>query len=177
MNDSQECYVLDANVFIQAKRRFYPFDVVPGYWDGLCWHQKNGRVCSIDKVRQELENGGDELWTWARDTFGLDGFVDSAGCAGEFGRMATWVQQQAQFTMEARAEFMSVADGWLAAQALHSRKVLVTLEEEQPQAKRKVPLPNVCKAFGIQTITPFEMLRRLGVQLGWKAPKINLSDV
>jgi Domain of unknown function (DUF4411) len=50
-----EVYVLDTNVFIQAKRTFYPFEVCPGYWKAMSWHRKSGRVMSIDRVRDEIE--------------------------------------------------------------------------------------------------------------------------
>lgn len=170
MSDSPENYVLDANVLIQAKRRFYPFDVVPGYWEALCWHRAHGRVCSIDKVADELERGGDALWPWARDAFDQAGFVSTAGAVAEFGQMAAWVQAQAQFFPAAKAEFMGVADGWLAAYAKAEGKILVTLEEHKPDAKNKVPLVNVCLAFGVEAISPFEMLRRLGITLTWQPP-------
>lgn len=60
---------------------------------------------------------------------------------------------------------MGEADGWLAAYAKVGGHVLVTLEEHKPEAKAKVPLVNVCLAFGVEPITPFEMLRRLDVSL------------
>lgn len=28
-------YLLDANVFIEAKNRYYGFDLAPGFWDWL----------------------------------------------------------------------------------------------------------------------------------------------
>ena len=59
MSAAEEKYVLDANVFIQAKRRFYGFAFCPGYWQTLIWHQQQGRLCSLDKVRSELEKGWD----------------------------------------------------------------------------------------------------------------------
>ena len=67
-----EKYLLDANVFIQAKRTYYPFDICPGFWDALCWHQAKGVVFSIDKVWGELEKGGDEIWHLA-EASGLKG--------------------------------------------------------------------------------------------------------
>lgn len=162
-----ERYVLDANVFIQAKRKFYPFDVCPGYWSALCHHNLGDRICSVDRVRDELEIGGDDLWDWARDTFGVDAFHESAGSSQHFGDMANWVMSQQQFTSAAKSEFMSVADGWLAAYAKNQGKIVVTLEEAAPEAKKKVPLVNVCNAFSVATVTPYEMLRRLGVQMIW----------
>ena len=162
-----EKYVLDANVFIQAKRKFYPFDVCPGYWSALCHHHSENRVCSVDKIRDELENGGDDLWEWAQSTFSVDAFHDSTPAAEVFGEMGQWVMSQQQFTNAAKDEFMAVADGWLAAYAKQFGRVVVTLEESAPDAKKKVPLVNVCNAFGVLTITPYEMLRRLGVQMTW----------
>ncbi|HOB44367.1 MAG TPA: DUF4411 family protein [Bacillota bacterium] len=66
-----ECrvYVLDANVFIQAATQYYAFDRVPSFWEGLIWHADNGRVHSIDRVRDELKKGNDDLWSWAHDHF------------------------------------------------------------------------------------------------------------
>ena len=61
MSATPEKFVLDANVFIQAKRRFYAFDFCAGYWDMLIWHQQHGRLCSIDKVQNEILRGGDDL--------------------------------------------------------------------------------------------------------------------
>ena len=170
-----EVYVLDANIFVQAKRKFYPFDVCPGYWEALIWHRKSGRVVSIDRVRDEIERGGDDLWDWVQAGYGKEGFASTAEAAviRWFGEMEDWLRAQPQFLPQARAEFASeeVADGWLVAYAKsRSSAVVVTLEEFNADARRRVPLPNVCRAFDVVPITPFEMLRRLGVKLDWKEP-------
>lgn len=170
MSQSPENYVLDASVFIQAKRRFYPFEICPGYWDALRWYREAGRICSVDKVRDELARGSDALWDWAKDVFGETAFHDTAVAMAEYSAMVAWVQGQSQFFPAAKAEFMAIADGWLAAYAKATGRVLVTLEEHKPDAKSKVPLVNVCRAFNVETITPFEMLRRLGVRLTWQPP-------
>jgi hypothetical protein len=47
-------YVLDANVFIEAHKRYYAFDICPGYWAALIAQHHSGLVCSIDRVRDEL---------------------------------------------------------------------------------------------------------------------------
>lgn len=62
-------YVLDANVFIQASRAYYAFDLAPAFWQALIEHAKNGRVRSIDRVMEEIDRGKDDLTTWAGDTF------------------------------------------------------------------------------------------------------------
>jgi hypothetical protein len=67
-------YLLDANVFIQAKNEYYGFDIVPAFWDWLIAANKAGTVFSIDKVGDELFEYGDELSDWAKDRAQTGGF-------------------------------------------------------------------------------------------------------
>jgi len=172
MSEETECYVLDANAFIQAKRRFYGFSFCPGYWDALVWHQRQGRLCSLDQVRAELKRGADDLWDWTDGVFGGSAFASTADEAvmAAYGEMLAWVMAQPQYLDPAKLEFQGVADGWLAAYAKAKGHVVVTLEEFDPVIRKKVPLPNVCRAFDVEWITPFEMLRRLDVTLSWNPP-------
>ena len=58
-------YLLDANIFIQAKRDYYDFNVCPGFWDWLiCQYTLLAKSLSIDKVYSELNSGNDELVNW-----------------------------------------------------------------------------------------------------------------
>jgi len=57
-------YLLDSNVFIEAKRRYYGFDFCPAFWDWLIEAAGKGLVFSVEKVRDELITGGDELSDW-----------------------------------------------------------------------------------------------------------------
>ena len=58
-------YLLDANVFIQAKNLHYGFDFCPAFWDWLVEQNRAGKVASIEKVADELHAGADELAEWA----------------------------------------------------------------------------------------------------------------
>lgn len=58
-------YLLDANVFIQAKNLHYGFDFCPAFWDWLLHENHAGRVFSIEKVGGELISGADALAEWA----------------------------------------------------------------------------------------------------------------
>ena len=69
---------------------------------------------------------------------------------------------QPQFTDAARTEFASVADGWVIAYAAVNGLVVVTHEQFAPEAKRKVPMPNVCVEFDVEYVDTFSMLRELG---------------
>ncbi|CUQ65937.1 PIN domain protein [Candidatus Nitrospira inopinata] len=158
-------YVLDANVFIQAARRYYSFDVVPGFWDSLEQQAANGHLRSIDRVKQELGRGKDKLAAWAKSNFN-DAFVstDKDDVIRAYGEVMAWVRAQSQFSDAAKADFASGADGWLVAYAKAKGCVVVTEEVWNPSIKRKVPIPNVCQAFDVPFVDTFEMLRRLGVR-------------
>ena len=60
-------YLLDANVFIQAKNLHYGFDFVPAFRDWLIRENSTGKVASVEKVADELCVGGDELSEWAKE--------------------------------------------------------------------------------------------------------------
>jgi predicted nucleic acid-binding protein len=164
-------YVLDANVFIEAHRRYYAFDICSGFWDCLLHHHDEKAIISIDRVRDELLTG-DALEDWMTDTAPDELFASTAEAkvTRHFAAMMTWVQSQTQFKKEAKTEFARVADGWLAAYAKAHNRVVVTHEEYAREARKRVPLPNVCKQFGIDYVDTFAMLRSLGVEFTWETP-------
>lgn len=59
-------YLVDANVLIEAKNRYYAFDIAPGFWAWLEGAHAAGEVGSIETVHKELVSGNDELADWAR---------------------------------------------------------------------------------------------------------------
>jgi hypothetical protein len=58
-------YLLDANVFIQAKNLHYGLDFCPAFWDWLVQQNAKNIVFSIEKVGDEIDAGADELAKWA----------------------------------------------------------------------------------------------------------------
>jgi len=158
-------YVLDANVFIEAARRYYAFDLAPPFWESLVQHAANGRIYSIDRVKQELERGKDELATWATSQFN-DAFAstDNEDVIESYSEVMSWVQAQDQFLDAAKADFAAVADGWLVAYAKTKGNIVVTHELPATDARKKVPIPNVCDALGVSYVDTFTMLRELGVR-------------
>lgn len=42
-------YLLDTNVFIEAKNRYYAFDLAPGFWEGLDADAAAGRSAASRK--------------------------------------------------------------------------------------------------------------------------------
>ena len=165
MSGSKTGFVLDANPFIEAKNRYYGFDLFPGFWKALLDHHRNGRICSIDRVFDELTGQGDELSDWV-DNSVPDTFFKQ--CQDQavidcFQQIVSWVFAE-DFTPEARTEFASVADGWVIAFAKVNNLTVVTHEEFAPEAKKRVPMPNVCLEFDVPYVNTYAMLEELKVQ-------------
>lgn len=157
-------YVLDASVFIEAQKNYYPFDICPGFWRALLRQYQAKRVCSIDKVRDELVN--QDLRRWVRDDVPTTFFKGTADTKviEAFAEMVNWVQDESQFAPQARAVFAAVADGWLVAFARVNGFAVVTHEQYAPDVKSKVPIPNVCMEFEVEYCNTFDMLRDLKEQ-------------
>jgi hypothetical protein len=54
-------YLLDSDVFIQAKNLHYGLDFCPAFWDWLIASNAKRLVFSTEKVGDEIEAGADEL--------------------------------------------------------------------------------------------------------------------
>ena len=158
-------YLLDSNVFIQAARRYYAFDLAPRFWEALVLQADAGQIRSIDRVKSELKRGKDGLATWAIEAFSAAfASTDDTDVIRSFAEIMTWVQAQGQYSDAAKADFARGADGWLVAYARLNNCVVVTHEVLDPNVRRRVPIPNVCEVFGVIFMDTFEMLRALGVR-------------
>lgn len=159
-------FLLDTNVFIEAAKRYYAFDIVPGFWDMLIEKAKDGHILSIDRVKEELLRGRDKLSKWANGQFHSH-FVSTKDQAvlDAYRKIIQWAYNQPQFKEGAKKDFARAdnADAWLVAYAKAKSCVVVTEEKFNPDIKRKIPIPNVCEAFGVRYVDTFEMLRQVGV--------------
>lgn len=167
---SNPLYLLDANVFIEAHRRYYTFDICPGFWEWLSHRSTRSDIVSIDRVKTELVEYGDALSDWAKSAPAeLFAQTGERNVVDSYTQVMEWVKQNSQFQPQAKRKFASGADGWLIAYARVHDNVLVTHEAYEPDAKREVKIPNVCKEFGVRYMDTFEMLRQLQVRFNWSA--------
>ncbi len=158
-------YLLDANVLIEAKNRYYAFDIAPGFWDWLHQAHLQSLACSIEAVRDELLTGKDDLAEWANANAAFFRPIDQ-GTARHFGELTTWAASKS-FKPSALAEFTGDnADYLLVAYAREHNHTVVTLERSQPQAKNRVLIPDACRAMGVDTKDTFQMLRQTGAKFG-----------
>jgi hypothetical protein len=152
-------YLLDANVFIEAKNRHYGFDFCPGFWEWLLEANAEGKVFSVESVADELQGVADELSDWAtgRDT----GFFlkPDATLLPTLGQVSTWATG-AGYEGAAVNTFLQAADYFLAAHALAHGHTVVTHEVAGGSKKKKIKIPDACISLGAKVMTPFAMLRK-----------------
>ena len=157
-------YVLDANVFMEASRRYYSFDFAKPFWSALCDYARQGLICSIDKVYDEIKNGDDSLKKWAEKDF-LNYFLSTKQpeVLSSYSSIVKWTQQPPQYLQRAKDVFMEDknADTWGLAFALAKDVKIVTHEAYARDAQKRIPIPNVCQAFSMDYCDTFDMLKEL----------------
>lgn len=157
---------------MEAKRRYYGFDLCPGYWKFLVHQNVSGRVYSIDWVFREIQRGKDELAAWCKKAQPRQLFLatDDREIIDAYREVVRWVNTQSRFTRQATADFVDKADPWIVAAGMAGKFVVVTHEEPRPESRKRVPIPDVANAFSVQVANTFEMLRDLKARFEWDAP-------
>ncbi|MGR6836697.1 DUF4411 family protein [Syntrophomonas erecta] len=106
-------FVLDANVFIEAYKRYYSFDIAPVFWRALKQKAEAGLLVSIDRIYQEIYqyDDTDQLKIWVNSEF-KDFFMstDSEAVFDAYREVIEWAISQRQFSEAAKTEFASVAE-------------------------------------------------------------------
>jgi hypothetical protein len=159
-------YLIDANVFIQAKNFHYRFGFCQGFWQWLTDAHQAGLVFSIDKVRKELNNGkkDDPVRIWMDklpESFFIADIADSQ-VRQEYVQLMHWNASNTHYLPQAKAEFAGSdeADAFLLATALAHNFTIVTQEVSNPHRKNKVMLPDVANEFGIKPIFIYDLLNQ-----------------
>lgn len=159
-------YLIDANVFIQAKNMYYRFDFCGGFWDWVTAAHAAGHVYSCKKVQAELIAGPatDPARIWASTlpkSFFLEDENDP-GVMGHYGTIMNWSNASA-YRPAAKAEFAKakVADAFLIAVAKQHGHTIATQEHSNPQALRKIFLPDAALANQVETRYVYDMLSDL----------------
>lgn len=151
-------YLIDSNVFIQARNLHYGFDFCPAFWDWLIDQNGIGKVASIEKVADELHAGDDDLTQWAAARGGSFFLSPDDTVLSALFTVSDWAGGS-NYQPSAVSTFLQVADSWLIAHALTLNCIVVT-HEVPANSALKIKIPNACLGLGIPCMNPYEMLRR-----------------
>ncbi len=141
-------YVLDANVIIDARRR-YPQDTFPQLWECITELVEHGRLICPREVLHELEKGDDDCATWAKS---LPGFVVEAG-----DNVICIVSQITKKWPEWVSKNRNRADPWIIAEAEDRRFRVITHEKKGPPS-----IPSICKERRVRSMDLLDMMSTEG---------------
>lgn len=117
-----------------------------------------GKVASIERVKDELHTIEDELSEWA-SAKGKSFFLPADEVVvPALSEVSLWASQQT-YEPAAISGFLQVADYYLVAHAKAHDWIIVT-HEIPSDSVRKIKIPNACIGLEISCVTPYEMLRR-----------------
>ena len=150
-------YLLDANIFIQAKNFHYGMDFCPAFWDWLEKENQSGKVFSIHPILKELVAGNDELSKWAALRGGAFFKEIDEDTEPNLNKVSEWAKSK-NYGEDIVSNFLGVADYYLISYAITHKHTVVTHERLDNNTK-KIKIPNVCEDFGIKCIDPYKMLR------------------
>ena len=151
-------YLLDANIFIQAKNSYYGFSFCPAFWEWLIVQNSAHSVFSVSQVGIEIKRGEDELSEWSSNLGKGFFLVPDVEVIERLSELSLWATKQ-DFKESAVAEFFKSADYYLIAHALAHNDIVVT-HEVGSNSKKRIKIPTVCQELNVQFLNPFEMLRR-----------------
>ena len=151
-------YLLDANVFIQAKNLHYGLDFCPAFWEWIIEKNNAGKVYSIDKIADEISAGTDELTNWIKDKKKTLFLETDEKIANQFSIVSNWATNK-DYEASAISTFFQVADFYLIAHALNYEFSVVT-HEIPSSSTRRTKIPNACIDLKLKYMTPYEMLRQ-----------------
>jgi hypothetical protein len=157
-------YLLDSDVFIQAKNLHYGFDIVPAWWDWLEQAHAAGRVFTVEACRAEVLAGADELADWMRGQPANFARAPQAADQPALRRVSQWAVTNPQYRQGAAATFLAAGDYFLVSQALSLGFTVVTHEEPAPLGRSRIKIPDACGAMGVPWMPPWRMLRVEGAQ-------------
>ncbi|MCD6291809.1 MAG: DUF4411 family protein [Anaerolineae bacterium] len=154
-------------MYIEAHRRYYAFDIVPGFWDALIDSAKQGIICSPLPVYEELIRSEDQLAGWARyhkETLFADPDEATVNAYTEIADLVVLHYEPQHVQV-----FLDGADPWVIASAKVHELAVVTMEglkseQTNPKSGRvrgKIQIPNVCRRVGVKHINTFDLLRAL----------------
>ncbi len=158
-------YLLDTYIFITAKNEL-PMDVYPSFWQTLSNLAANGEFRSIKKVEDEIRKGKDELVDWRDRNLPKDFFIsENTDTLTALSTVSRWTTLNQVYSPAAKAEFVSVADSWIVAEALSQAVTVVTHETSDPSCRKRVKIPDVCNAVGVKFCNLNDAFRALGVTI------------
>jgi hypothetical protein len=127
---------------------------------------EEGKIISIDKVKNEIYDKNDALKEWCKTNLPENFFKDTSQGMATYGQVSAWaISKSSHYMPNALNEFLDAdeADAFIVAYALTdpNNRVVVTQETSEPNRKNKIKIPDVCNDLNIRFLNTMDMFRQL----------------
>ncbi|MFC1783083.1 DUF4411 family protein [Planctomycetota bacterium] len=154
-------FCLDSNVFIEAWKGYYSLEFFPAYWEKLDQLACDETVFATKEVEKEIIRIDDDLKKWLSDKKyffrEIDGIVQEC-------LLKIYQKDEKHRRLVDSTKQRSVADPWVIAHAMAENAIVVTKEIYEHNPTKRMKIPNVCEAMGIEWINDFDFIRALGLK-------------
>jgi hypothetical protein len=154
-------HLLDANVLIRAHEDYYPIDRIPQFWSWLLEMADAMTIKLPIQIYNEVAPSRGMLADWLRQPLVKEALVLAEPT--DLARVQHVVTRgYASDLTDIEIEEIG-QDPFLIAAALGGTdRIVVTREASKPTAQRaNRRIPDVCRTFGLLTITDFALYRKL----------------
>lgn len=151
-------YCLDSNALIEPWNKYYTVERCPEYWDIIDQLAQQGTVFCALEVKHEIEKSDDGLKKWIHDKPYL------------FREETPEVNANIRLVLAKFPELIdssknrSMADPWVIAHAMSDKAIVVTKELPNGSASKKIKIPDVCNAFGVEWMNDFDFVDEIGIK-------------
>ncbi len=155
MSNKNVAYCFDTSAFINSWRRLYPIDVLPSLWDRIDYLIASDRIKAPEYVLMEIARVSDELHSWVQTRPQM--FVPAL--AGIQTRVSHIINTYPAFLQE-RSPDGVWADPYVIALAQEQNRIVVTWETLADRNARRLKIPNICNALGVEWMNLLDLMRR-----------------
>ena len=149
-------YCIDTTVFIDAGERYYPPDIVPGFWKNLDTLIVAGRMKAPEMLIEELERKDDDWRQWVYQR------KETLIVPMDLPQMEAVQKVVAVYVAEGIDANRITGDPFFIALALANGLTVVTNEKPRRGGAK---IPKICTTLGVQSIGLLELMRREGWRL------------
>lgn len=169
-SDNSVKYLIDTNVFIQAKDSFYGMDIAPSFWKQIDERIRDGRLTLCRFIVDELTKGKDNLSRWIVNNDYSEVILEESfyeDVLDNYEKISDYVESHPKWSDENKKKFLKGADSWVIAVAMAVNGIVVTQEKKIDDANntKKVKIPNVAEHFGVETMDIFTYMRETNMIL------------
>ena len=106
MNDASNHFLIDSNAIITPYLQYYPFDLMPKFWEQLEINIENGSICILDMVKNEILKGNDKLSEWIKG-ISISNLIDhrNANILDKYSEILDYIQNSGYYSSKALTEW------------------------------------------------------------------------